>query len=302
MIRPRLAQCAVILILLSIGQTVRAGFELTISISDPTSFNASQLQSLQEALSQAEATWESVVTGYQPGIALGGISISVLSGSTFADANVTSSVNQGGFQLSSTATVRINPMIIDTFASWDGSGPTPPNTEFQGVNYLDDILAHELGHALGIGTQWTSNQVYQFGTGQYTGAYGLAAYRAEFDPAATFIPVELAGSAGTQNSHWDQLMRSSTQEGNPANPWILDPRIGITDPQGRDLGLELMTGAIDPDFGEPFLSNTTVQSLRDLGFTVVPEPASIVLLAVGWLLTICRRMFLVGNRARMSGN
>ncbi len=38
-----------------------------------------------------------------------------------------------------------------------------------------------------------------------------------------------------------------------------------------------MTGALDPDYGEPFLSRTTVQSLRDIGFAVVPEPATLTL-------------------------
>jgi hypothetical protein len=65
-------------------------------------------------------------------------------------------------------------------------------------------------------------------------------------------------------------MRSSFQEGTPppADPFLLDPRVGVTDRFGRDRGLELMTGAIDPDYGEPFLANFTVQSLRDLGYAV----------------------------------
>ena len=29
-----------------------------------------------------------------------------------------------------------------------------------------------------------------------------------------------------------------------------------------------MTGAIDPDYGEPFLSRFTVESMRDMGYTV----------------------------------
>ncbi len=80
------------------------------------------------------------------------------------------------------------------------------------------------------------------------------------------------------NSHWDQIMRSSSQEGDPNDPWSLSPLTGITDQHGRDVALELMTGALDPDFGEPFLSKTTIQSLRDIGFAVVPEPTSLALL------------------------
>ena len=80
--------------------------------------------------------------------------------------------------------------------------------------------------------------------------------------------MENAGNAGTPNAHWDQLMRSSTLEGDPNNPFALDPRVGVTDQYGRDRGLELMTGAIDPDFLEPFLSRFTVESMRDLGYAV----------------------------------
>ena len=149
------------------------------------------------------------------------------------------------------------------------------------MNIIDELLAHETGHVLGIGTLWDTNGLYSFGTGRYTGQYGVAAFRAEFNPNATFVPVELAGEPSTANKHWDQRMCSSVQEGNPNDPFSLSPLLGITDAQGRDFALELMTGAIDPDYGEPFLSNTTVQSLRDLGFAVVPEPATWILLVVG---------------------
>jgi hypothetical protein len=49
-----------------------------------------------------------------------------------------------------------------------------------------------------------------------------------------------------------------------------------------------MTGALDPDYGQPFLSNTTVQSLRDLGFAVVPEPGTGTLLFVVLGFTVRR--------------
>lgn len=279
------------LVLFVMTSTTRAAFNLTLNITSPGSFTTPQLQMLEGALDDAEAMWEDVITGYQPGISIGGITISVtsfpdISGSGLADANVLTSVEQGGFRLSTTGRIRINPGVIDIFGSWDGSGPNPPNTEFLGVNYIDELMAHEIGHVLGIGIQWIGNGVYTNGTGRYTGQYGVAAYRDEFDAAATFLPVELAGSSGTQNSHWDQLMRSSSQEGNPSDPWSLDPRVGITDQFGRDFASELMTGAIDPDYGEPFLSNTTVQSLRDLGYTVVPEPSAMVLLTVGAALAL----------------
>ncbi len=262
-----------------------ADFDLRFTISNSATFTSNQLAVVEAGLDYVEGLWEGVLTGYQSVISVTGLDVTITSGSSFADAQTTSFVQQGGFQLNTAGTVRINPGIVDIFASWDGSGPNPPNTEFQGVNYVDDILAHEVGHLLGINqTTWIANGVYQAGSGEYTGTHGLAAYRAEFAPAATFIPVEMAGNIGTIGNHWDQLMRSSSQEGNPSDPWSLSPLTGITDSQGRDLGLELMTGAIDPDYGEPFLSNMTIQSLRDLGFTVVPEPSSLSLLLAAFLL------------------
>ncbi len=279
MMKPTALLSTAALIVLTAIPVVRADFDLSLNVTSPGSFTPAQLQTLEDAIDDAEVLWESAITGYQPGIGIGGISISVISGSSFADARVTSSVNQEGFRLTTQGRIRINPDVIDLFGNWDGSGPTPPNTEYVGVNYIDELIAHEIGHVLGIGTQWTSNGVYIYGSGEYTGIFGTAAYQNEFDATATFIPIELAGSSGTQNHHWDQLMRSSSQEGNPSDPWSLDPRVGITDQYGRDLAMELMTGAIDPDYGEPYLSNTTIQSLRDLGFTVVPEPTSMMLVA-----------------------
>ncbi len=264
-----------------------SSFDLNISIPSPGSFTAGQLQVLEAAIDDTEALWEGVITGYQPDINITSLAISVVSGSSFADATVNSSVDQGGFHLSTSGTIRINPLVIDAFGSWDGSGPVPANTEFMGVNYIDELISHEVGHVLGIGTQWSANVAhtgYVNGTNAYTGAYGLAAYRADYNASATYVPVETAGSAGTMFNHWDQLMRSSSQEGDPSDPWSLSPLVGITDTQGRDLALELMTGAIDPDYGEPYLSRMTVQSLRDLGFTVVPEPTSMALLAFACLM------------------
>jgi len=287
-----LPQIAAFIVLLSLSTpVVRADFSLTFNIPNPGAFTASQLQILEDSLVEAEAMWENAITGYRPGISNTGVVISIFSGSGFADAIISSSVQQGGFRVSTSGRIRINASVLDTFGPWDGSGPTPPNTEFAGVNFIDELLAHEIGHVLGIGTLWSSNGVYTNGTGRYTGQYGLAAYQADFDPTATYVSVELAGSSGTQNAHWDQLMRSSSQEGNPSNPWILDPRVGITDQSGRDLGLELMTGAIDPDFGEPFLSRMTIQSLRDLGFTVVPEPSTsmLTLMLIGAMFTRRKR-------------
>lgn len=270
----------VLSIILGSWQTARAEFDLQVNLVE-TGFNTSQVAILNDAIADAEALWESVLIGYQAGIVNTGVTVTVRQGSAFAEAQLDVNDVQGGFVFPTAATVRINSAVVTAFSAWDGSGPSDPDPNVIGLNFIDDILAHEIGHALGIGTLWTSNGLYTGGTFRYRGVNGVRAYRREFDPNATFVPVENAGSSGTMNTHWDQIMRSSTQEGNPNDPWSLDPRVGVTDTFGRDRAFELMTGALDPDYGEPFLSNTTILSMRDMGYRTIPEPSTLVLLALG---------------------
>jgi len=134
------------------------------------------------------------------------------------------------------------------------------------------IVAHEMGHVLGIGTLWAPNGLYQQATrpGEYLGEYGNAAYIAEFDPTADFLPVELGGAAGTIHKHWDE----------PDNGAAFT---GLLDEQGRDFTYEIMTGWFNYIRYDPYISQTTIASLRDLGYTVrtVPEPSSVVLAVLG---------------------
>lgn len=113
---------------------------------------------------------------------------------------------------------------------------------------LYSVIVHEMAHVIGFGSLWGSeyNDLYA-GNGQYVGAYAVAAYREEFDPSATYVPVELDGGAGTADAHWDETWAG---------------------PQS-----ELMTGYIE---GATTLSNTTLASFKDLGYTTtlasVSEP------------------------------
>ena len=254
-----------VLALLLVAPTRGMAFNLQFTLVDNAlGFTPTQRALVQEAVDRAEAMWETVLRGYQPGITIPVVPITVIpTTSGLASATFSSTTNQGGFTLTTSGFVNINVNEIVNFSNWQGPGAN-------GLNFLDELIAHEVGHALGIGTLWTANGVYS-GNFQYTGQYGVAAYQAEFDPLATFVPVENAGGPGTPHSHWDQMMRSSGEAGDPngpGGPWVLSPLTGVVDPWGRDRAFELMTGAIDPDHIEPFVSRTTVQSMRDLGYLV----------------------------------
>lgn len=154
-----------------------------------------------------------------------------------------------------------------------------------------DTIKHEIGHALGIGTLWEDNQVYNDGIngnsnrilaggtpGEYVGANGLAAWQNEFvgQGAATFVPVELGGGPGTTHGHWNENENGAGL-------------VGIVDANGNDMRDELMTGWASPN--PDFLSQTSIQSLVDIGFVVnaVPEPGSAILFSAGALVFLSRR-------------
>ena len=211
-----------------------ASFDLQVSA---IGFSRSQ----RDAFAEAEAFWESVIVGYAPGITQTTLPFTARkrgldgSGGILGQAGPTGSVTEGGFVVSTGGTMTIDSADIDLL-SGDGQ--------------LADVVAHEIGHILGIGTLWINNGLYVNNSGRYTGSLGLQAYQTEFDPDATFIPVELNGGLGTANSHWDELA-------------------SVQDPEGRPLTQELMTGFLGSD---PYLSQTTIQSLRDLGFEVIAPP------------------------------
>ena len=117
---------------------------------------------------------------------------------------------------------------------------------------LDDLVLHEMGHVLGIGTLWRSlrfdllrNPASETASPDthFVGPLAIGA----FDEAGgtsysggAKVPVENTGGAGTRNSHWR-----------------------------RDVfGMELMIGWADGTATSSPVSAITVQSLADLGYAV----------------------------------
>jgi hypothetical protein len=110
---------------------------------------------------------------------------------------------------------------------------------------FDDVILHEMGHVLGIGTLWDTVQyggsrkvISGAGTldPRYTGGRGAAEYAAL--GASGNVPVEALGGPGTQDAHWRESV----------------------------FGTELMTGFLNP--GSNPMSTLTIASLADLGYQV----------------------------------
>ncbi|GAB1343282.1 leishmanolysin-related zinc metalloendopeptidase [Gemmatimonas sp.] len=109
---------------------------------------------------------------------------------------------------------------------------------------LDDVVLHEVGHVLGIGTLWNHKRSLLEGAGSdnpyFTGANARAAFDAVGGAlfAGSVVPVENNGQSGTRDVHWRHSV----------------------------FGAELMQGFVEPG-GMP-LSRVTIASLADLGYTV----------------------------------
>lgn len=139
---------------------------------------------------------------------------------------------------------------------------------------LNDLILHEMGHVLGIGTLWPDQGLL---TGacpedpdaticstdpQYLGALGRGRYH-DMGGLATNIPVEGTGGPGTWNSHWRESIFQN----------------------------ELMTGYIGS--GANPLTAMTIASLQDLGYAVdyaTAEPLGFTLAGLRRLAPPARKL------------
>ncbi len=106
---------------------------------------------------------------------------------------------------------------------------------------LNDVITHEMGHVLGIGTIWSRKALLKgAGTTNPTlvGKSAMKEYGVLRGSGPTPVPVENTGGPGTADSHWRESVFRN----------------------------ELMTGFVGAA-GNP-LSRMTVGSLKDLGYVV----------------------------------
>ncbi len=134
---------------------------------------------------------------------------------------------------------------------------------------LDDVIAHEMGHVLGIGTIWTHKKLLKgIGTSNptFVGELAMKEYAALRGLAAPApVPVENTGGTGTRDSHWRETVFRN----------------------------ELMSGFIAAK-GNP-LSRVTVASLEDLGYVV--NMAAAEAYALPNLLELAERGLLAAHAA-----
>lgn len=119
--------------------------------------------------------------------------------------------------------------------------------EMEADGSLMDVIVHEMGHVLGIGTLWSLHNLLQdpvdgFGEDNpvFVGPRAIAEYALIRGGSASMpVPVADRGGAGTRNGHWRE----------------------------RTFDNELMTGWINQGTVNP-ISRMSVASLEDLGYQV----------------------------------
>ncbi|GBG30202.1 Leishmanolysin-like [Hondaea fermentalgiana] len=106
---------------------------------------------------------------------------------------------------------------------------------------LQEVITHEMGHVLGFGTLWSSEDLTSGSSSiVYNGENGVDGYALVGGPSsATSVPVQSTGGSGTKGAHWSESTFSN----------------------------ELMTGTLNSGKSNP-LSKMTVSSLKDLGYKV----------------------------------
>lgn len=129
---------------------------------------------------------------------------------------------------------------------------------------LLDVIVHEMGHVLGIGTLWSfagylEDPVDNVGADdpKFIGPKAVAAYGMLLGvEGAPPVPVEATGGPGTANGHW----RESTFDNELMTGWIdqgvFNPISAITVASLKDLGYDVNMDAAD-DYGVPAMRAPT---------------------------------------------
>lgn len=256
------------------------------SFSIDLQFNNGLDTPYQSAFFEAATFWESIITDYRYNSPLlNGITINATVATNDGPGGVLGSAGPSDYVFGN---VLLNGDTTPSAILWATAGSM--TFDIEDVDNLvnngtfNNVIQHEMGHVIGFGTVWnlydsTSDTVYNnvlSAANQYTGIHALTAYQGEFDPTATFIPIEEGGGPGTAGGHWDEIDNGAGLT-------------GITDPEGRDMTFELMTGWLN---APTFLSETSIAQYKDIGYEVIPEPGSLlmVILATSGAVGI-RRFF-----------
>ena len=167
---------------------------------------------------------------------------------------------------------------------WGGAIAFDTGSSFSFDGDFYSIALHEIGHALGLSSDWDNVTRHVTGS-DYSGANALAAFNADNGASATSL-----GLVSASNLHWADN-GSGTPAANQSNIFeaggpLLGGTVGLGNLQ--DLLLE-PTANFTGSVRRIELTNVDAGAAEDIGWKLTPEPSSTALLGLGSLALILRR-------------
>ncbi len=195
----------------------------------------------QQAFSSAADRWTRMIVGDLPSV--------VVDGETIDDILILAQgqdIDGTGSILGQAGPTALRPATAGSAALLPAKGlmsfDTADLAQMESAGTLVDVIAHEMGHVLGVGSIWRQKGLLEGASTNnplFSGPVAMAAYAELLGvPAPRLVPVENTGGPGTRGSHWREAIFRQ----------------------------ELMSGFIG-SAGNP-LSRLTVGSLADLGYQV----------------------------------
>lgn len=256
----------------------------TIEVRFMGGLNAQQ----QAAFRDAADRWTRVIVGDLPSV--------VVDGETIDDVLILadgSAIDGTGGVLGQAGPTVLRPASAGAAAMLPAKGvmsfDTADLAQMQTDGTLGDVIAHEMGHVLGIGTVWPEKNLLK-GAGTtnptFVGPQAMAEYAAllNTDPDSSVqpqpVPVENTGGEGTRDSHWrETTFRNELMSGFIAAPG--NPLSRVTVASLADLGYQVDLAAADPytlpgksdmALGEPVIHTAPVDRgvMRPVARMVLP--------------------------------
>ena len=206
-------------------------------------FIGSGLTNTQKAaFKNAANRWTRAITGDLPDVVVNGVTVNNLRITAQG-----SPIDGVGQILGQAGPSRLRPSNAGAAAFLPATGDMQFDTadlaDMEANGTLNDVITHEMGHVIGIGTVWTKKNLLKGANTNNPTFHGANAMReyGKLRGSATPlpVPVENLGGPGTANSHWRDSVFNA----------------------------ELMTGFVNDSGGNP-MSRVTVASLQDLGYQV----------------------------------
>ena len=196
----------------------------------------------KDAFKQAALRWTSVITGDLPAFKVGNDVIDdILIEAQGAN------IDGPGKILGQAGPTRVRP---GTFLPAKGKMvfDSADLAQMQKKGTLVDVITHEMGHVLGIGTIWKMKDLIAnsgTNTPTFKGANAQREYGTLLGKGPTPVPLENDGGPGTAEGHWDEeTFRNELMSGFISGP--NNPMSRLTIASLQDLGYEVNLDAAEP--------------------------------------------------------